>query len=71
MNCTINIIKTEKKSKIQSFLTFKEMADIIFVYETICSQTFSLIFYLCLLSVISGTPFPCQYESTNLFLLRL
>ena len=27
VNCTIDIIKTENKSKIQSFITFKETKD--------------------------------------------
>ena len=34
INCTANIIKTENKNNIQSFIIFKEIADIIFVYLT-------------------------------------
>ena len=60
MNCIIDITKTENKSKILDFTIFKEIADIVSVYITICFDTFSMIFYLCMLSVISCTPYPCQ-----------
>ena len=46
-NCTINIIKTEKKkAEFKVLHNSKKISDIIFVYLTINSQTFSMIFYL-------------------------
>ena len=39
MNCTLDFIKTENTSKIQSFIKFKEIY-IISLYLDICSQTF-------------------------------
>ena len=71
INCTINIIKTENKSKIQSYITFTEIADTISLYLIIYPQTFSMIFNLCVLSAISDTPSPCHYEFKNPFLLTL
>ena len=48
---TIDIIKIENESKIQNLI---EIADIIiFVHLTICFQTYSMIFYLSVLFVIS------------------
>ena len=44
------------KAKFKCLIKFKEITGIIFVYLTICSQKFSIIFYLCVLSVISRTP---------------
>ena len=50
------------------YIQLKKTADIISGYLTIRYQTFSMIFYSCVMSVISGTPSPCTYELTNLFL---
>ena len=41
------------------------------MYLTIRTKTFSMIFYWCVLYVISGTPSSCQYELISLFLLTL
>ena len=74
----INIIIIEKtKVKIQFFITFKDIADIISAYLIIHSKisltvcvcvSVCVCLRVCVCSVILGTFSPYQYEMQNLFL---